>query len=189
MRFAWSEAFHIFTSERRGIRWFQLFSSPYFARPSFLHRKIPISILFSLGERSTNVTRRSLNRTSITVRHESRENVIDIYFVSTVITDVRVRIYVVTCEREQNFCMARIMRSENGYLRIEAHQIESSAITCRKVFPMIYLVDEPARAVTSRGWLALCELVYDFELSRGFRYLLPRVHHDHLYAHFTKQLL
>lgn len=32
-------------------------------------------------------------------------------------------------------------------------------------------------AVTGRGRLALCEGVYDFQVSRGFRYLLPRVRH------------
>lgn len=41
---------------------------------------------------------------------------------------------------------------------------------------MIYLADGLSTApVTPRGNLALCEGVYDSEVSRGFRYLLPRV--------------
>lgn len=78
------------------------------------------------------------------------------------------------------------MRARN-YLYRGAHRIESCTITCRKIFRMIYLVDKAGRAVTTRGRLTLCEGVYDSEVSRGFRYLLPRVFL--LYADFTEQML
>jgi len=68
-------------------------------------------------------------------------------------------------------------------------QIESSTITCRKVFAMIYFIDGSACPVTPHRNPALCEGVYDSEVSRGFRYLLPRVPDRVLYTDFTYQLL